>query len=249
MQQCKKIMNAEIPQESHEQEYRSVEAVSVLVATASANVSQPGVSGASQPAQNEDEEGSDEDVDVVKVEACTTSTNASDDYAHRGPELASLTLYSYRMYVRRVRKPRPGTPLKSTIFLFEKHYALFITYAQEVVLHNVHVPTIDGFQCPTIEQDAEQNALLKTILFTPWSCTDPMTCGNVITYKSLLSNGSHPDAAGSDGASPHTACSYTFQRAWKLRSAEIHVLADRAQCRCMAARQTWSWRMPLYSPT
>ena len=35
-QQCKRIMNAEIPQESHEQEYRSVEAVSVLVAPASA---------------------------------------------------------------------------------------------------------------------------------------------------------------------------------------------------------------------
>ena len=97
-----------------------------------------------------------------------------------------------------------------------------------------------GFQCPTVEQDAEQNALLKAILFTPWSCTNPMTCGNVITYKSLLSNGTHQDAnlasAGSGGA-PQPACSHTFKRAWKLRSAEIHVLADRALCRCMAARK------------
>ena len=98
-----------------------------------------------------------------------------------------------------------------------------------------------GFQCPTVEQDAEQNALLKAILFTPWSCTNPMTCGNFITYKCLLSNGTHPDAnltsAGSDGTPPPPACSYTFKRAWRLRSAEIHVLADRAQCRCMAARK------------
>ena len=144
MQQCKKIMNAEIPEESREQEYRNVEAVSVVVQSASAIVSQHGVSTASQRALSENEEESDDDVDVVKIEACTTSTNASDDYAHRGPELANLTLYTYRMYVRRVPKPRRGKPVASTIFLFEKHYALSTSYAQEVALHTVSVPTIDG---------------------------------------------------------------------------------------------------------
>ena len=54
MQQSKKIMNAEIPQESREQEYRNVDTVSVLVASASASVSQTGVGIASQPALNED---------------------------------------------------------------------------------------------------------------------------------------------------------------------------------------------------
>ena len=59
-----------------------------------------------------------------------------------------------------------------------------------------------------------------------------MTCGNVITYKGLLSNGNY-----SEGGAPQPACAYTFQRAWKLRSSEILMLAEKAQCRCMAARK------------
>ena len=44
MQQCKKIMNAEIPEESREQEYRNLEAVSVVVQSASAIASQRALS-------------------------------------------------------------------------------------------------------------------------------------------------------------------------------------------------------------
>ena len=74
------------------------------MAAGTAKRTQPGVDGASQPVLGEnawdgdaDDEGSD-DVDIIKIEACTTSTNASDDYAHRGSKLANFTLYTYRMY-------------------------------------------------------------------------------------------------------------------------------------------------------
>ena len=121
------------------------------------------------------------DTDIIsKVEVCTQSTNAADDFAHRGRQLQNMPFYVYRMYVRRIPKRKAGSP---TIFAFEPHYALARGYAQEVVLVNINVPTIDGFQCPTVEQDAEQNALLKAILFSPWACTDPMTCGNVLNLS------------------------------------------------------------------
>ena len=55
MQQCKRIMNAEIPQGSREQEYRNVEAVSVHVASAGNSVSQPGVGNDSTTALHEKE--------------------------------------------------------------------------------------------------------------------------------------------------------------------------------------------------
>ena len=156
MQQCKKILNNDIPEDDQQQEFRNVETVSVQVA---ATGSRP----------DSDDEDVKENIDVGKIEACTHSTNTSDDYAHRGPKLSSLPLYVYRMYVRRIPRPGRARAMLPTIFFFEPHYALSASYAQEVVLHNIHVPTIDGFQCPTVEQDAEQNALLKAILFTPWS--------------------------------------------------------------------------------
>ena len=33
------------------------------------------------------------------------------------------------------------------------------------------------------------------------------------------------------------ACTHTFRRAWQLRSSELHVLAHRADCRCLASRK------------
>ena len=136
------------------------------------------------------------------------------------------------MYVRRIPKPNKNKAAAPTIFFFEPHYALSRSYAQEVVLHNVQVPTIDGFQCPTVEQGAEQNALCKAILFSPWRCTQPVMCGKVITYSGLMANDDPPK-----GSVLQPAGGYTFQRAWRLRSSEILTLAERAQCRCMAARK------------
>ena len=248
MQQCKRHLNNEAVEDEPEQALRCVQTVAVHV-----------------PVENEDEEnqdadgGQDGDLNISKIEACTRSTNASDDYAHRGTKLWNMPFYVYRMCVRRIPRPSRIKARSPTIFSFVPHYSLAASYAQEVILINISVPTVDGFQCPTVEQDAEQNALLKSILFPPWSCADPMTCGSVVNYQHLLSNNDHPDKTG--GAVPQTAASasaaggasqpagsasssrgaqqrnYTFQRAWNLRCSEIHVLARRADCRCLAARK------------
>ena len=124
---------------------------------------QPGTHATSQPiaADDNDAEGSDDqndagaDVSFDKVEACTSSTNSADDYAHRGRKLSAMPYYVFRMYVTRVAKPHAKTCAPHTIF-FEEHYALAKTYAQQVMLHRVDVPTILGFQCPSAQRDAEQ---------------------------------------------------------------------------------------------
>ena len=217
MQQCKKHLNNE-PLEEQAEETLRVQAVTLHVK------------------ENE----------VAKVEASTHSTNDADDYAHRGPKLWNMPFYVYRMYVRKIAKPSKDKGMSATMFEFEAHYNIADRYVQEVVLHNVHVPSIHGFGCPTAEQDAEQNALLKAILFTPWTCTDPMTCGSVLMFQHHLSNGddghrtagaaSQPavSSSSSSGAQQRT---YEFHRAWRLRRAEIHVRAERADGRSLAARK------------
>ena len=97
-----------------------------------------------------------------------------------------------------------------------------------------------------MEQDAEQNALLNAILFSPWACTDPMTCGNVLNFRGLAANGDHAENYESGASQPAVspvppcraqACTHTFRRAWKLRRSEIEVLAQRAESRCLASRK------------
>ena len=90
----------------------------------------------------------------------------------------------------------------------------------------MHIPTIDGFQCPTWVQDPEQNSLFKALLLMPWACEACRACGSVRQYRHLLRDCSRP-----------IPCPYTFERAWRLRCAEIHVLARRADSRCRQARK------------
>ncbi|MCP4201017.1 MAG: hypothetical protein GY769_03695, partial [bacterium] len=186
MQQCKKHLNHEAVEEASEKAHHSVQAVSVHVI------------GRSE--KEEAQHVSDSDVSIDKIEACTTSTNTSDDYAHRGRKLSTMPFYVYRMYVRRVPQSSRTRAAAPSIFPFESHYALARSYAQEVLLHHAHVPTIDGFQCPTVDQDPEQNALLKAILFTPWSCTNAVDCGSVMNFRHLLSNGCGPEDVAGDAA-------------------------------------------------
>ena len=132
MQQCKRHLNDETLEEEPQQALRNVETVAVHV---------------SDDDQDSDS-AEDGNVNISKLEACTHSTNASDDYAHRGTKLRTMPFYVYRMYVRRISKPSRVRARSPTIFFFEPHYALARSYAQELILHNIHVPTIDGFQCP-----------------------------------------------------------------------------------------------------
>ena len=157
------------------------------------------------------------------------------------------------MYVRRVPKSSGSKANAPRLFKFEEHYSLAGSYIQEAMLHRMDVPTIDGFQCPTWEQDPEQNSLLKSLLFTPWQCQDPMSCGSCHRFKHMLSNNTcsagslHGDSASqpvetSDGDSASqpvdtSGYKHTFERAWRLRCSEIHVLAVRADSRCHASRK------------
>ena len=59
------------------------------------------------------------------------------NYAHRGRMLWNMPFYVYRMYVRRIPKPKRSKARSPNIFFFETHYALFRTYAQQLVLHTV----------------------------------------------------------------------------------------------------------------
>ena len=161
MQQCKHKLNHEAGvEEETPQKEQSIGAVTVRMRT-----TDEGVGGANQPANAESD---DDDVEIEGVDACTTSTNISDDYAHRGDGLHTMSFYVYRMYVQRILRPGKARTKDSTIFAFEEHYLLSQSYAQQVNLINVNVPTIDGFQCPTWTEDVEQNSLLEALLFTPW---------------------------------------------------------------------------------
>ncbi len=93
-----------------------------------------------------------------------------------------------------------------------------------------NIVTIDGFQCPTVCQDAEQNALLKAVLFTPWCCCSAKDCNSVLKFRHMMSNG---DCA---------ARLHTFARAWRLRQSELRVLAQRGEVRKAAARKRLTLR-------
>ena len=160
------------------------------------------------------------------METCTKSTNEADNYAHRGAHLQSMSFYVFRMYVRRVLKRSKAKGLGARFFAFDEHYVMAPRYEQEVKLTRMDVPTIDSFQCPTWVQDPEQNSLFKAILFTPWACKGAHDCGSVCQYSHLLRDCSHPIPRP-----------FTFERAWRLRCAETHVLAARADSRRRLARK------------
>ena len=104
--------------------------------------------------------------------------------------MQSISLYVYRMYVRRV--PKRSQETSHTRFAFSAHYQLSHRYMQEVSLTRVSVPTIDGFQCPTAGNDPEQNSLLKALLFTPWICTDARIRGGMEVASNRMSCSADP---------------------------------------------------------
>ena len=192
---------------------------------------------------------------VDEPDAQSKSASVSDDYAHRGDALHSMPFYVYRMYVRRVRRTK-ALAKQPNVFCFEDHYQMWQQYVQLVRLDNMDVPTIDGFQCPTWTQDAEQNCLLKALLFTPWRCRDALTCGTCKNFSHMLSNCTCEDHSaaqpvvtvtpsrlppGYDNAQPVVRSlperKHTFERAWRLRCSELHVLARRAEARSQASRK------------
>jgi len=135
MHQCKRQLNHEALQTETTPQERSIQAVTVRART---TVDDDG-----------EENDADDDLEILDVHASGTSTNISDDFAHRGDKLRTMPFYIYRMYVRRILRPGRARATDPTIFPFTAHYALSSNYVQEVILHNINIPTIDGFQCPT----------------------------------------------------------------------------------------------------
>ena len=116
------------------------------------------------------------------------------------------------MHVKRAlrTKNQVDGPLRRFV-PFEEHYALYKTHIQ-VVRVSVSVPVVEGFQCPSWEQDAEQNALLKHILFTPRKCDGAMDCGShrfrlppIVATMSLRRLKSPAFAGGAHGTRWHGA--------------------------------------------
>ena len=79
------------------------------------------------------------------------------------------------------------------------------------------------------------------MLFTPWVCGGPLLCGNSSRFRHMLARcGCSDRATESRDASQLAEVSatlFTFERAWRLRCSEIHVLAARADTKCHAARK------------
>ena len=175
--------------------------------------------------------------DVISMFSRTNTANTADDYAHRGSTLHAMPYYVYIAHVRPYLK-RKVPPKQAVVVEFEQHYAKSTAYVQVVRLADINIPTIDGFQCPTWQQDPEQNSLLMQILCFPWRCTDPHKCNCTSKFTQMVSNG---DCQGSDSSSAQPVSTsrrqYTFERSWRLRWSEIKVLAARADTKIDIARK------------
>ena len=87
MQECKRQLNNEMPAVDASRGQHSVQAVTVqmrMAGTDTDGVMQPGVI----------KEDSDPEIVIEDVQACTSSTNTADDYAHRGIKLQCMPFMS-----------------------------------------------------------------------------------------------------------------------------------------------------------
>ena len=90
MQQCKRQLNGEAPLDDISPNELAVQTVEVKLCT-----EQHSADGVPQPIDP-----AEDVVEVEEMNVFTTSTNVSDDYAHRGSQLQSMPYYVYRMYVK-----------------------------------------------------------------------------------------------------------------------------------------------------
>ena len=99
------------------------------------------------------------------------TTNAADDYAHRGKLLNDYHFLGYEMYVRRV----PLNDCEGPVFPFEPHYPLSSRYGQQI-RDQAAIPRLCNFNCPSLGSNAEDNGMMKGLLFVPVSCPGEGMC-------------------------------------------------------------------------
>ena len=89
---------------------------------------------------NEEHDADDVTAEIASSELLITTTNFSDDFAHRGPLLRDMVYYTHSMHVSRAlrTKGQVDGPLRRFV-PFDEHYALYKSHTQ-VVKVNVAVP-------------------------------------------------------------------------------------------------------------
>jgi hypothetical protein len=169
----------------------------------------------------------DLDADIIQMKTLRSTTSTHDDWLHRGPYLNDLPFHTYAEYIDRVRRPRQP-PADHQIFEFEPHYALARFYCQQIRTP-ARTPVLEAlkFAAPGAGR-AEENALYKHLVGSLTRCTCADGCSDVMLMKPfLLPTTSSAPKSAMDGA--EKPARWSFHRAWKLRRAEIEILADRGE--------------------
>ena len=149
-----------------------------------------------------DDFGDESNVDLDKVEACTTSTNTEDDNSYRREHLMTVPFYAYRMYVRRVPCPRGRCALSRTRFAFGPP----LIFGEP--------PRAKGFLA------SHQHYQYRRF---PVPDQDAQTCGRAQNFKHMLSNTTAPVAIFQVTCRSRDRCLFFNQEA-RSRSTTIIIL-------------------------
>ena len=126
------------------------------------------------------------------------------------------------------------------MFAFDLHYRLAGSYCQQITTWPRTVPRLVGSACPRSDaRDGEDYACWMATLFTPLrcpgigGCADPLQCSAALVEKTMPSK----QSSGAEEPATRQRATYSFAVAWRLRRAEIQVLARRGRAKSDAAKR------------
>ena len=176
------------------------------------------------------------------LQVFTETTGLRDDWLHRGFVLKDMDLYQYSIVIERIRRPLFLTRRQyaGNVFAFDPHYRLANSYCQQITTWPRTVPRLVGSACPRSDaRDGEDYACWMATLFTPLrcpgrgGCADPLQCSTALVEKTMPSK----QSSGAKESATHQRTSHSFAVAWRLRRAEIQVLARRGRAKSDAAKR------------
>ena len=147
------------------------------------------------------------------------TANAADDYAHRGVWLKDFHFLGYQMYVKRV----PLNHCDGHVWPFEQHYVLASRFGQQI-RSQAAVPRLCNFNCPSEQQNAEENALMKSLLLVPIRCPGQGFCHHVCRFNPLLGLEGTPDVMQRGRMTQRAS----FLKAWRVHWRKIRQAAQEA---------------------